>query len=183
MFLEIPLDKWQWSPSPLPGQVVLVTTCDEAGEVDVAPKSWITIVGMTGPRLGIGCTWNHQTARNIAATKEFVVNVPDEALAATAWQLPDSPDRLAIPEMATAPAVTVKVPVLARCYAHLECRLDKIVDLEADEVFIIGIVQRITLDDQCLLPRDVPGRYSVQRPFFFLEDGWLAPLGQPRRPA
>lgn len=180
MFTEVSLDKWQWSPSPLPGQVVLVTSCDGAGVVDVAPKSWVTMVGMTGPRIGFGCTWEHRTARNIAATSEFVVNIPDDSLASVVWHLPDIMDRLAVPEMATAPGITVKVPVLTRCYANFECRLDQIVELEAREVFIIGIVQRIGLSDQCLAPSDVSERYGVRRSFFFLEDGWLAPLGPAR---
>jgi len=46
VFREMPLHKW---PSPLPGQIVLVTSQDEHGAVDVAPKSWVSAVAMAGP--------------------------------------------------------------------------------------------------------------------------------------
>ena len=38
-FEDLPLDKWQWHPSPLPGQIVYVTTQNVDGELDLAPKS------------------------------------------------------------------------------------------------------------------------------------------------
>ena len=84
MFQEMPLDKWQWSPSPLPGQVVLVTSVNADGEVDVAPKSWVTMMS-TGeiPLIGFGCTMEHRTAHNVMATGEFAISVPDESLATT----------------------------------------------------------------------------------------------------
>lgn len=181
VFTAVPLDKWQWSPSPLPGQVVLVTSRAADGTPDVAPKSWVTIVGMTGPRIGFGCSWQHRTARNVRETGEFVINLPDQGLAEAAWRLPELADRWALPEMATVPAVTVGVPALARCYVHIECRLDRIVEFEAEEVFIVGLIQRLEIDQAMLAPVDIPERYQVRQPFFFLEEGWAAPLGPARR--
>jgi len=36
-------DKRTWSPSPLLGQIVLVTSLNEDGQSNVAPKSWLSI--------------------------------------------------------------------------------------------------------------------------------------------
>lgn len=184
VFREISLDKWQWSPSPLPGQVVLVTSRDEDGASDVAPKSWVTIVGMTVPRIGFGCTFEHQTARNIRATGEFAISIPDESLAQAVWGMQDATDRsdrLAAAGLTTTPGVTVGVPLVTECYAHIECRLDRIVEFEAQEVFIVGVIQRVAVDERALVLGEVFDRYAAARPFFFLEDGWLASLG-PARP-
>ena len=178
VFREISLDKWQWSPSPLPGQIVLVTSQDESGVVDVAPKSWVTIVGMSGPKIGFGCTLEHQTARNVQATGEFAINIPDESLAAAAWQIADVQDRFAGTGLSTIPATTIGVPLIAECFAHLECVLDQVVRLEKQEVFIIGTVRRIDIDEHCLAPNDIAQRYAVHRPIFFLENQWLAALAE-----
>lgn len=40
--LDLPLDKRVWSPSPLPGQIVLVTTLNGDGQSNVAPKNWLS---------------------------------------------------------------------------------------------------------------------------------------------
>jgi flavin reductase (DIM6/NTAB) family NADH-FMN oxidoreductase RutF/catechol 2,3-dioxygenase-like lactoylglutathione lyase family enzyme len=174
----MPLDKWQWSPSPLPGQVMLVTSRDAAGRIDVAPKSWVTMVSMGDqPRLGFGCTLEHRTARNVRATGEFALSVPDQSLAGAVWDLPQAADRLA--GWATSPARTVALPLIADCVAHLECRLDRLVELDGPEVFVIGILQRVAVDERAATAQSVADRYA-QRPFFFLEAGWYAPLGAPR---
>jgi len=49
------LDKHSWSPSPLLGQVVLVTSVDAHGVIDVAPKSWASMAAFAGPIVGFGC--------------------------------------------------------------------------------------------------------------------------------
>jgi len=177
VFQEMPLDKWQWSPSPLPGQVVLVTSVNADGEVDIAPKSWVTMVSMgETPRMGFGCTMQHRTARNIQSTGVFAISVPDESLATTIWGLPDVRNRLST-GLTIVPAVTIGVPVIAECFSHIECRLDRIVELRGPEVFIIGAIQRIDMDAQAAAIADPVARYDAARPFFFLEDGLMAPLG------
>jgi len=177
VFREISLDKWQWSPSPLPGQVVLVTSQDRDGATDVAPKSWVTFMAMTGPRIGFGCTLEHRTARNVQATGEFAINIPDESLAQAIWRMPDVADRWKDSHVTTIPGVTVDVPLIEQCFAHIECRLDRIIEFEQQEIFIVGIVQRVAVDERALAPSGIADRYAAARPIFFLEDGWLAPLG------
>ena len=78
-FVELSLDKHSWSPSPLLGQVVLVTSVDAHGVIDVAPKSMVSMAAFAGPIVGFGCNVEHGTYRNIESTGEFVINVPDGA--------------------------------------------------------------------------------------------------------
>jgi len=163
-------------------QVVLVTTQDREGLVDVAPKSNAAMVTLSGPTYGFGCQADHRTAKNIRETGEFVVNVPDVRLADVVWAMVDAPDRLSAVGLTLMRGVTVGVPRITECMAHLECALDRIVDFPNGELFIFGTVRRIDVDARCLAADDVPGRYrALGRPFFFLEPGWYAPLGEPRR--
>jgi len=73
-------EKQDWHPSVLPGLIVLVSTVDEQGEPNIAPKSWVSMAAFNGPVLTFGCDRSHATARNTEAVGEFVVNVPPEAL-------------------------------------------------------------------------------------------------------
>ncbi|MFQ5744986.1 MAG: flavin reductase family protein [Acidobacteriota bacterium] len=79
-------DKSLWRPSPLLGQIVLVTTLNEDGESNVAPKSWISMMVFQPPLLALGCNLGHWTARNILRSEEFVVNVPGDDLADAVWK-------------------------------------------------------------------------------------------------
>lgn len=66
-------DKRTWTRSPLPGQIVLVTTLNPDGISNIAPKSWISMMVFDPPLLALGCNVNHWTAKNILARHEFVV--------------------------------------------------------------------------------------------------------------
>jgi flavin reductase (DIM6/NTAB) family NADH-FMN oxidoreductase RutF len=180
-FVDVPVDKRAWSPSPLLGQIVLVTTVDTAGTVDVAPKSWVTMVSFSGPLLGFGCNTSHRTHQNIEATGEFVVNVPDASLAERAWSMITATDRLAHAALTPGPARTVAAPTLEQCPAHLECRHERTLRLAGDEVFIIGTITAAAMDEACRAPADPADRYAALNPFFFLENGWYATAGPARR--
>jgi len=183
-FSPIQLDKWTWHPSPLVYQVVLITTRDDAGEVDIAPKSNCTVAAFEPLTYGFGCQQDHRTYRNIVATGEFTVNVPGVALAETIWAMPTvaSSDRMAAAGLTTAPGKTVSVPAVEQCAAHLECALDQVIQFDSGEVFVLGKVRLIEVDERCLQPAATPDRYAaLGTPFVFLEPGWFAPVGRPNR--
>ena len=175
-------DKMSWHPSPLAGQIVLLTTMDSKGTVDVAPKSWITMISFSPPSLVIGCNRKHTTALNIDETHEFVVNIPGENLAHTIYHMPAVPSPRS-PEsqgLSTIPSLSVKPPSIAECFAHLECKLIKIESLgEEDEVLIFGEVVRSRIDSEAREGSYI-NRYSNLRPVFFLEDGTYGVIDQAR---
>jgi len=181
-FAQTPLDKWQWHPSPLAHQVVLVTSVDAQGHVDVAPKSNCAVVAFNPLAYGIGCQKDHLTYQNIAATREFTVNVPTIEQASTIAAMADvpQPDRLVRAGFTTTPGKTVAVPAIEQCSAHLECALDQVVEFASGEVFIIGVVRLIEVDARCLEPAATAQRYqALGTPLVFLEPGWYAPIGSP----
>jgi len=113
-------------------------------------------------------------------TGEFTINVPGTELAAAIWEMPNASDRFALAGLTQTPGKTIAVPAIPECFAHLECVLDRIVEFERGEVFIFGTIRLIEVDDCMVKPAGIAERYhAAGTPFFFLEEGWYGPLGQP----
>ena len=168
---ELSLDKHDWHPSPLPGQLVLVSTCAADGTPNVAPKSWVTMAAFAGPVIAFGCNVAHATYRNVEATREFVVNVVPAGLAERVWALADlhGSDRLRTSGLTLSTAVAVRAPLGEECSAHFECTLDSVKGF-GDEVMIFGRVVAAAAEET----------YDALAPAFFLEGGLYAPLGGPQ---
>lgn len=162
-------DKRDWKPSPLVGQVVLVTTCNEDGTSNVATKSWISMMAFDPPLLALGCNRQHWTARNILQRRAFVVNVPGSDLADCAWRAAalTHPRPVEALGLTPIPALKVKPPRIAECKAHLECELVQHLAF-GDEVILIGEIIAVSIDQQALEAGDA---YTILQPFVFLEDG------------
>lgn len=114
-----------------PRPIAWVTTVDTLGRVNAAPFSFFNLLGAAPPivALGIGDRDDDMpkdTALNIAATGEFVVNLVDEPLAAamnaTASALPHGENELDHAGVRSAPSELVKPPRIAAAPASLECR-------------------------------------------------------------
>jgi flavin reductase (DIM6/NTAB) family NADH-FMN oxidoreductase RutF/uncharacterized protein YciI len=179
--VAFPVDKADWHPSVLPGPVVLVSTLDAAGEPNVAPKSFVSMMAFGGPVLAFGCHRSHATARNAETSGEFVVNFPPEALAERVWAMPGShgAERIALSGLSLLPASTVAPPLIAECKAHLECTLESITWL-GDEVVVFGKIVAGSIDEDCLgsLPAD---QYFRLRPLLFLEEGVYGSIDTAKR--
>jgi len=70
----------------VPRPIALVTTIDAEGVVNAAPFSFFNVMGNDPPVIVLGIEQRptgapKDTVRNIRATKEFVVNLVDEAIA------------------------------------------------------------------------------------------------------
>ncbi len=184
MKTEMPLDKHQWQPSPLPGQVVLVTTLDGTGRPSVATKSWISMAAFGPPPiLMFGCNHRHATAKNIQIQREFVINVPGEDLAKACWAVGSDEaipgtERFERNGLTLLPSTSVGPPRIAECRAHLECTLE---DVKAwgEEVVFFGQIVAVSIDADAL-GGEPSRRYETLRPFFFLENDLLAGLSTAR---
>ena len=169
--VALDLDKNNWHPSVLPGQIVLVSTVDAAGEPNVAPKSWVSMAAQAGPVMAFGCNTEHTTYRNLAATGEYVINIPGEPLAKRVWSLArfHGSERLRRSGLTLSAARVVKPSIIEECCAHLECRLDSVKQY-GKEVFVFGRVVAASIDAGCQTGTP-PEQYFLLRPIFFLEKG------------
>ncbi len=172
-------DKHTWHPSPLLGQIVLVTTLNDDGTANVAPKSWVTMVAMDPPILAVGCNLQHWTARNILARREFVINVPGAELAQVIWDCSALPHPRPVEAigLTPCPGLAVRPPRIQECKAHLECVLDQHVAY-GDEVLLLGRIVAASIDEAATEATD-PYRYL--RLLAFLEDGTYGVIAQGKR--
>jgi flavin reductase (DIM6/NTAB) family NADH-FMN oxidoreductase RutF len=162
-------DKHLWHPSPLLGQIVLVTTLNADGVSNIAPKSWISMMAFEPPILALGCNLRHWTARNIIRSGEFVVNVPGAELAEVVWRCHDLPHPRPVEAAGLTPIPSVKVapPRVEECRAHLECVLDRHVEY-GDEVVLLARIADVSVDSEALKSSDA---YAYLRLIAFLEGG------------
>jgi flavin reductase (DIM6/NTAB) family NADH-FMN oxidoreductase RutF/uncharacterized protein YciI len=179
--IAFPVGKADWHPSVLPGPIVLVSTVDAAGEPNIAPKSWISMMAFHGPVLAFGCHRSHATARNAETAGEFVVNIPPEALAERIWAMPAShgAERIVRSGLTLVPARQVAPPLIGECRAHLECTLKSVTRLGA-EVVVFGTIVAASIDEDCAASC-LADQYFRLRPVFFLEEGVYGSIDTAKR--
>ncbi len=176
---SLAIDKRLWQPSPLVGQVVLVTSLNPDGQSNVAPKSWISMMSMEPPVVALGCNLSHWTAKNILERYEFVINVPGDDLADLVWRS----SQVAHPRPVESIGLTamsgrqVKAPLVAECRAHLECTYVQHV-VFGEEVVLFGKIVAASVDREARAAQDA---YSYLRPFVFLEDGTYGVIERAKR--
>lgn len=122
----------------VPRPVAWITTIDGDGVINAAPFSSYNYVATTPPMIAVNITLRDgttvkDTARNIVATKEFVVNVATESAMETLHRCgQDFPPGISETEalgIEVLPSRRVKPPRIAMTPVQMECRLDQVVVL------------------------------------------------------
>jgi flavin reductase (DIM6/NTAB) family NADH-FMN oxidoreductase RutF/predicted enzyme related to lactoylglutathione lyase len=173
-----------WRVTPLPEQVILVTTADGDGVPHVAAKSRVAVISYGPPTVVVfGCRAEYRTAANVRATAEFVLNVPGDDLVATSWVIGLDPagtgiDRFDRNGLTRIDGLAVRPPRIAECRAHVECRVLETRAFGPD-VAVFGEVLAVSLDGH-LVQEDRSLAYRDLAPFFFLDMGFTAALGEAR---
>jgi flavin reductase (DIM6/NTAB) family NADH-FMN oxidoreductase RutF len=135
----------------IPRPIALVTSISKDGVVNAAPYSFFNVFGDTPPIIALGLQRRPErtlkdTTANIHATREFVVNLVDEALAEamniTAIDFPPQESEIAAANLALAPSTDVKVPRIASAPAALECRWLHSVSFTAERELLLAEVVR-----------------------------------------
>src|SRR4051794_34043997 len=115
----------------VPRPIALVTTIDAKGGINAAPFSFFNAMGADPALvvLGVGNRSPEEpkdTAKNIRASGEFVVNIVTDAIAErmniTACDFPVGIDELAMAKLTAAPSHCVKPPRVAESPVNMECR-------------------------------------------------------------
>lgn len=142
----------------VPRPVAWITSVNDQGVVNAAPFSSYNYVATSPPMLAVniatrpGTGLTKDTARNIASSREFVVNVATEQdmdlMHKTAQEFgPEvsEPDALGI---ALLPGKHVRVPRIASSPVQMECKLDQIITLgRGVNTLFIGEVVAFHLSD------------------------------------
>ena len=139
-----------------PRPIALVTTINAAGQVNAAPFSFFNLMGANPPICAFAPGDRDDgtpkdTALNIRAGHEFVVNLVDEAIAeamnACAASLPFGESELTRAGLTAAPSSVVKPPRLAEAPASLECVEWGTLQIGGNRM-VIGLIKRIHIRDE-----------------------------------
>ena len=110
-----------------PGPVVLLTTAHR-GRANVMAMSWHTMMEFEPPLVGCVISDRDYTFGVLRATKECVLAVPTVEIARKVVACGNTSgrkvDKFARFGLTPLPASRVKAPLVAECYANLECRLE-----------------------------------------------------------
>jgi flavin reductase (DIM6/NTAB) family NADH-FMN oxidoreductase RutF len=145
----------------VPRPIAWVTSLGSTGVVNLAPFSFFNAVGSDPLYVVIGIGKNaggepKDTARNIHATGDFVVNLVTEelldAMNLSAADFPPDQSEVTAAGLHTAPSVHVKSPRLTESKASLECRLFQSQPL-GSSTLIIGQVVMFHVADELVGPR------------------------------
>lgn len=169
----------------VPRPVAWITTQDGEGRVNAAPFSSYNYVSNRPPMLAVNISTLDgelkDTARNIAATGEFVVNVSTEAdleiLHASAAEYPPEVSESETLGIALLPSHHVRPPRIASTPVQMECRLDQAIVLgEGYNTLYIGTVLAFHLSPDIYDGRRVDS--AAMRPIARLGGPFYAGLGE-----
>lgn len=127
-----------------PGPVVLVTTADQKCE-NIMPMTWHTMMEFE-PAL-IGCIISNQdyTFNILKKTKECVINIPTVELAKDVVNCGKTTGKKVNKfkkfHFTPVPAARVKAPLIAECYANLECKVVDMKLVNKYNFFILKVVK------------------------------------------
>jgi flavin reductase (DIM6/NTAB) family NADH-FMN oxidoreductase RutF len=139
----------------MPRPIAWVTSKDAHGRLNLAPFSFFNVMGADPPIVVIGVGNEadgrpKHTGRNIAATREFVVNLVTEelleAMNVTAADFPEGHNELEAAGLHAAPSGTINVPRVAEAQVSLECVLHKIERIGTNNLVIGEVLALHTTD-------------------------------------
>ncbi len=109
-----------------PGPVVLVTTAHK-GIANIMTLSWHTMMDFEPPLVGCVISGNNHSFAALRATQECVLNIPAMDLAKQVVGVGNCSgnqlDKFKKFNLTPMPASLVTPPLIAECFAHLECKV------------------------------------------------------------
>jgi flavin reductase (DIM6/NTAB) family NADH-FMN oxidoreductase RutF len=109
-----------------PGPVVLVSSADK-GERNIMTMGWHMVMEFTPSLVGCLISSGNHSYELVSRSRECVINIPTVELAPIVAKIGNCSgaevDNFAKFKLTAAPAALVKAPLIAQCYANLECRL------------------------------------------------------------
>ena len=140
----------------VPRPIAWVTTRSATGVVNVAPFSAFSIVSTRPPMLLISCGLRSgerkDTARNIATTGTFCINVVSqpllESMHASSAEFPAETSEAEVLGITLEPCQAIDAPRIAAAPASFECRLHQILAFGDHSESFVGEVVNATIKDE-----------------------------------
>ena len=127
-----------------PGPVVLVTTAHK-GKANIMTMSWHTMMEFEPPLVGCVISGRNYSFDALRLTKECVLNIPAENLARQVVGVGNCSgskvDKFRKFKLTPLPAAQVTPPLIAECYANLECRVADTRMVNKYNFFVLEVVK------------------------------------------
>jgi len=139
----------------VPRPIAWVTSLSPDGVVNAAPFSAFCSVSTEPPMVGVNIGRRGKglkdTAHNIVANKEYVINIADETLMdklhRCSAEFPPNTSELAEVGLTTAPSSFIKTPRIAEAPVQFECVLFKVLEFGKSTQFFVGEIKRFHVRD------------------------------------
>jgi flavin reductase (DIM6/NTAB) family NADH-FMN oxidoreductase RutF len=156
-----------------PRPIGWISSVGPDGDVNLAPFSQFNLVSTAPPVVMFACNTpqdrdEKDTIANVRATGEFVVNLVSwnlrEQMNITSTQLPRGGDEFELAGLAKATCMKVRPPRVQASPANLECRVIRIVEIEATlpgetrSTVVMGRVVGLHIQDEFI---DAQGRFDT----------------------
>jgi len=127
-----------------PGPVLLVTT-EHKGKANIMAHSWHTMMEFEPPLVGCVIGAGNYSFDALRATRECVLNIPTEHLAKQVVGIGNCSgsrvDKFEKFKLTPLPASQVAPPLIAECYANLECRVVDTRMVNKYSLFVLEVVK------------------------------------------
>jgi flavin reductase (DIM6/NTAB) family NADH-FMN oxidoreductase RutF len=158
-----------------PGPVVLLTTARK-GRANVMTMSWHMMVEFEPPLIACVVSGANHSFAALRATGECVIAIPARKLAPKVVQVGNSSgrdiDKFEAFDLTAVPAARVAAPLVAECFANLECRVSDRRLVNAYNLFILEVLKAWT-DPAQKNPKTIHhhgyGRFVVDGPAITLK--------------
>jgi len=138
-----------------PGPVVLVTTAHK-GKMNIMTHSWHTMMEFVPPLVGCVISGRNFSFDALVATKQCVINIPTVELAKQVVGIGNCSgkkvDKFQKFKLTPLPASQVSPPLIAECYASLECRVADSRLVNKYNFFVLEVV-KAWIDSSVKKPR------------------------------
>jgi len=143
-----------------PGPVILLTT-SHRGHANVMTMSWHTMLEFEPPLVGCVVSENNLSFTALRLTRQCVINIPTVELAASVVGCGNTSgrrvDKFEAFGLTAAPASLVEPPLVAECYANLECRVADTRLMKRYNFFVLELL-KAWIDPRCKDPRTLHHR-------------------------
>jgi flavin reductase (DIM6/NTAB) family NADH-FMN oxidoreductase RutF len=157
----------------IPRPIAWISTWSENGLANCAPFSFFNVFSEDPPLCVIGINPRSDGAmkhslKNIRRTREFVVNLVDEATAnamhLSSREFPEDVSEFQQAGLTPAPAKIVQHPRIAEAAACLECRVERILEVSGTRELVLGEIVLIHARDGVIDPQSKRISESHYRP-------------------
>ena len=143
-----------------PGPVVLLTTA-LGGRPNIMTMSWHTMLEFEPPLVGCVVSANDFSFTALKATRQCVLNIPTlelaEQVVACGNSSGRSVDKFKTFGLTPVPAALVEAPLVAECFASLECRVADTRLVNRYNFFVLEVL-KAWVDPKCKDPRTLHHR-------------------------